>query len=153
MTTKECLYRELRYGLCAGALSGLVAGDHIAMDLRPTPSAQRSESDYPWLIFRRVTEGEDNQVAYQRERFEIVLIGLHESSTKGDDLLEQVKDAIKGHFAGKRKTWGKFDANGNADSGGGVKLKCVYLDTADSFSDDLDEKVQIMQFIFTRVRA
>lgn len=154
MTTKEVLYREIRYGLCGsgGALENLLAGDHVKMDLRPEVSETRSESDYPWLIFRRVSESEDNQVQYQRERIEIELIGLHASATKGDDLLEQIKDAIKDHFMGKRKTWGKFDENGNADANGGEKLKAFYVDTVDGYSEGLDEKYQIMIWIFTRVR-
>ena len=154
MTTKDAIFRELKYALAGagGALEGLIAQNHIKMDVRIQPSSSQSEDDYPWLIFRRVT-GEENKVRYSRERFEIELIGLQSSATKGDDRLELIRNALLDHFGEKIKTWGKFDADGIADANGGLRMKAVCIDTVDMSEVETKEKVQILMFAFTHVRA
>ncbi len=154
MTTKDALFREIKYALAGegGALEGLLEQSHIKMDVRIQPSSSQSESDYPWLIFRRVT-WEENKVRYSRERFEIELIGLQSSPTKGDDLLELIKNALIDHFAGRVKTWGKFAEDGTVDTDGGLRMKAVFIDTVDMSEHETKEKVQILMFAFTHVRA
>lgn len=155
MTIKDALFRELRYGLCGagGALEGLVAPDHVVLDERPEVSATRAEDDYPWLIFRRTTNGEDNQVNYSRARIEMELVGQSTSAEKGDDLLEQINYALRDAFGGKVKTWGKYTANGAADPNGGLRLRCFYMDTVEGVERETKEKWQIVIFIFTFLRA
>lgn len=154
MTIKDCLYRELRYRLCgsSGALNGLVSPDHVKLDMRNTITSSKSPAEYPWIVFRRITESENNLVSHARERFEIEIIGLRSSPTKGDALLEQIKDAIKDHFKGKHKTFGKFTSDGTADPGGGLKLKCQYVDTVEGFDAELEEKALITIWFLTYLR-
>ena len=153
MTIKEALHRELKYGLCRdGALSGLVDPNRVKLDRRDAVSSTASAEEYPWIIFRRITENEHNIIPHARERIEFEIIGLHGSAAKGDTLLEQVKDAIKDHFKGKLKTFGKFTADGTADPTGGLKLKCRYMDTVEDRETSLKEKSQIMVFFFSYIR-
>lgn len=154
MTTKDAIYRELKFGLAGagGALDGLIAQNHIKMDVRIQSSSMQSEDDYPWIIFRRVIL-EENDVRYSRERYEIELIGLQSSGSKGDDLLEEIRNALVDHFAGKLKTWGKFTADGTAEPDGGLKMKSVYLDSVDMSEFETKEKVHLLMFAFTHVRA
>lgn len=149
MRIKDAIYRELRYGT---VLTGLVSGGNIKLDMRSSVNATRSESAYPFVVFRRVSGTEDNQVRAADERIEIEAIGLRSSANVGDDKLEQIRDALIDHFAGKHKTYGKFDANGNADPTGGLKLSARYVNTVEGFSDDLEEKVQILLFDFAYIR-
>lgn len=153
MTIKTALYRELKYNLCGsgGALYGLVSSSRVKLDMRT--NVDRTEANYPWIIFRRVTEGENNFVEYAGERFEIEIIGLRSSATKGDTLLEQIKDAIKDHFKGTHKTIGKYTANGTADPTGGLKVRARYFDTVEGFDETLEEKAHIMIFFFTYIRS
>lgn len=150
MTIKDAVYRELRFG---GVLAGLVDGANIKQDLRNEVDEARDEGSYPIVVFRRVTSPEDNQVKFASARIEIELIGLVSSATKGDDLLEQAREAIIDHFAGKHATWGKFEADGTADPDGGLRMKAVYVDTVDGFSEELDEKIQLVLFDFSYLRA
>ncbi|MDB5344262.1 MAG: hypothetical protein JWP89_2639 [Schlesneria sp.] len=154
MTIIDAIYRELRFGLCGtgGALENLVAEDHIKQDMRNTIDSGKAPATYPWIIFRRITESENNQIRYSRERFEIEIIGLRSSPTKGDGLIEQIKDAIKDHFAGKLKTFGKFTSEGMADPDGGLKLKSFYSDTTEGYDVTLTEKAKIMVFFFSYIR-
>jgi hypothetical protein len=149
MSIKDAIYRELRY---SPVLMGLVDGSNIKLDMRSDVDALRQESSYPIVIFRRVISTEHNGVRVAQERIEIELIGLQSSATKGDDRLEQIREAIINYFAGKRLTWGKFDANGNADPSGGLRMTARYVNTVDGFSEELDEKVQILLFDFSFVR-
>lgn len=149
MTIKDAIYRELRYG---PVLTGLVGGENIKQDMRSDVDAARQEGNYPIVVFRRVVSTEDNSVRAAQERIEIELIGLQSSAAKGDDLLEQIREAIIDHFEGKRMTWGKFDADGNPDPDGGLRMSARYVNTAEGFSEDLDEKIQILLFDFSFIR-
>lgn len=153
VTIKDALYREMRYGLCGsgGTLEELVSGENIELDMR-TDAPDKVDANYPYIVFRTVNNFEDNQIRYTRERIEIELIGLRSSATKGDDLLQQIRDLIKDHFMGKRKTFGKFTSAGVADPSGGLLLKSVYINTVEGFDESLKEKAHIMIFIFTTVR-
>lgn len=150
MSIKDAIYRELRY---SPVLTGLVDGKNIKQDMRSDVDALRQENSYPIVIFRRVVSTEHNSVRVAQERIEIELIGLQSSATKGDDRLEQIRETIMNYFAGKRLTWGKYDANGNPDPSGGLRMTARYVNTVDGFSEELDEKVQIMLFDFSFVRA
>ncbi len=154
MTTKDAIFRELRYGLAGsgGALEGLIDPLRIKMDVRIQPDSEQSDDDYPWLIFRRITSSEDNAVRYARERYEFELIGKISSEDKNDDLLEQIRDALIDHFAGKMKTWGKFTEDGTADPSGGLKMRAMYMDSVDMTEFNSNEKVQILMFTFTHIR-
>jgi len=150
----DAIYRELRFELAGtgGSLEGLVAQDHIKLDRRSTVSSARAESDYPWIIFLWSESSEDNRVRYVREKIEIALIGLQSSPTRGDALLEEMRVALIDHFAGKRRRWGKFDEDGAADPDGGLLMGCEYVSTAEAFDGNLEEKMHILSFTFTRVR-
>lgn len=154
MTTKDAIYREMKYALAGsgGGWDGLVEQDHIKLDVRIQPSSSQSDDDYPWVIFRRLVSEEDNQVRYAKERFEVVLVGRISSASKGDDLLEEMREALIDHFAGKTQTWGKFEADGSVDADGGLKMKAVYLETVESAETDIAEKAQVLTFAFTHVR-
>lgn len=153
MTIKEVLHREIKYALCRdGALSDLVSPDRVKLNNRGNVSSTKSPDDYPWIIFRRITETENNIVPYVRERVEIEIIGLRGNAEKGDELIEQVKDAIKNHFKGKLKTYGKFTEDGAADPTGGLRLKCRYESTIDDHETSLTELSQIMIFFFSAIR-
>ena len=150
MSIKDAIYRELRYG---SVLTGLVSGTQIKQDMRSDIDASRQEGNYPLVIFRRVINTEHNAVCVSQERIEIELIGLQSSSTKGDDLLEQIREAIIDYFAGKRVTWGKYDENGNPDPNGGLLMTARYVNTVEGFSEELDEKVQVLLFDFSFIRS
>lgn len=154
MTIKDALFREFKFGLCGpgGALDGLVAQDHIKLDTRGTPSQTRAESDYPWIIFRRITNTENNQVRYSRERIEVEIIGLLSSATKGDDLLETIQTAIRDHFSGLSDRWGAYNEDGTPDPDGGLPMKGIYLSTIEDFTEDPHEKAQVMIFLFAFLR-
>ena len=149
MSIKDAIYRELRFG---PVLTGLVDGTKIKQDMRSDVDALRKEGSYPIVIFRRVINTEQNDVRIAQERIEIELIGLQSSATKGDDALEQIREAIMNYFAGKRVTWGKYDANGAPNPNGGLRMTARYVNTVDGFSEEMDEKVQILLFDFSFVR-
>lgn len=154
MTLKDALWRELKYGLCGsgGTLEGLVEQDHVKLDVRIEPDSARPEADYPWILFRVARHEEDDQVRYVKGTVEITLIGLRSSAAKGDTLLEELRTLLIDHFSGKRKTWGKFDADGNADPSGGLRMGCAYRDTVEAVDDTLNEKlyVLVMDFAYAR---
>lgn len=152
MTIKEAVYREIRFGLCGsgGALDGLVSGTKVKLDMRNTVTS--TESDYPFILFRRVTSSEDNQVNYAREQIELQVIGLRASATKGDSLLEEIREAILDEWMGTHKTFGAYTANGVADPTGGLRLRCQYLSTEEGFDADLQEKAHVLNFSFTYLR-
>lgn len=143
----DAIYRELRFGL-ASDLG--VAEDHIKLERRNTIS--KAESDYPWVIFLRSESSEDNQIRYARERIDIALIGLQSSPTKGDALLEEMRVTLVNHFAGKHKRWGQYEEDGTPDPDGGLRMFCQYLNTVEAFDGDLEEKMQILSFVFTYIR-
>lgn len=120
--------------------------------MRNTVSSEKDEADYPWVIFRRITESEDNRIPYARERFEIEIIGLRSSATKGDAILEPIKNAIKDHFKGTIKTIGKFTADGTPDPDGGIRVKSRYVDTVEGYDQTLKEKSLIMIFFLSYIR-
>lgn len=155
LTIKDALYRELRYGVCGvgGPLHGILDPANIKLDMRNVPSATKSDAEYPWCIFRRVTESEDNQVNYDRARIEIELVGLRSSATKGDDLLEQMKDIVKDYFKNQTKTWGQFQEDGTPDATTGLRMKGIYLSGTEGFSGELDEKVHLLIFSFNYLRS
>jgi hypothetical protein len=149
----DALYREIKYGLAGtgGGLFGKVSKDHIKQDMRPTVDGQKRDSDYPWLIFSEVTENED-KVRYARHRYEIEIIGLRNSATKGDALLRQVRGILMDHFNYKRKTWGKFAADGTPDANGGVLATCSYAGSINGFDESTVEKRYILSLVFAFVR-
>ncbi len=153
MQLVDALYRELKFGLAGagGALDGLVAQSHIKQDMRETVNGTRPESDYPWIIFSEITENED-KVNYARHRYEIEIIGLRNSATKGDALLRGIRDILLDHFKHKRKTWGKFDEDGNADADGGVLATCSYGGSINGFDEAVTEKRYLLTFVFAFVR-
>jgi len=155
VNTKDALWREIAYGLCGagGLLASYARQDHVVLDMRLTPDSLMAESDYHWIILRRVTAVEDNRVRYRGERYEIELLGLRSSATKGDDALEAMQDILIDHFAGKVKTFGKFTSNGTADPSGGLKLKVRYIDTAEGFDETMEEKAHILMFMVHYVRS
>ena len=153
MTVKEAIYRELRFGLCAGPLSGVLSPAKIKLDMRGSPSRQKLETDYPFLVFRRVREAEDNQVKYAEDRYEFELIGLRSSAAVGDDLLETVKDAVKDYFMGKTRTWGAFSPTGTPYPTQGVRASAHYQGCTEGFSPELTEKAHLLSFAFRYVRG
>lgn len=154
MKIKDALFREIKYAVCGagGALQGIVAADHVKLDARLSPSSLRDEADYPWLVFRRVRNAENNQVKYARVEVEIEAIGLRSSAAKGDDLLEEIREALIDHFAGKRKTWGKFTVAGDADPDGGLLMTAEYQDTVEGYDEKTQEKYHTLTFSFTYLR-
>lgn len=154
MTIFDAIYRELRYGLCGtgGALEGVVLPSSIKQDMRNTITSDKSVTAYPWIIFRRVDESEQNQIRHTKERFEFEIIGLRSSPTKGESAIESVKDALKDHFMGKLKTFGKFSADGTPDPTGGMKLKTQYINTVEGYDETLQEKAKIMMFYISYIR-
>lgn len=149
MTIKDAIYRELCFG---PVLQPFTNGSHVKQDMRSEVDAMRKEGTYPIVIFRRVVSSERNDVRAAQERIEIELIGLQSSAAKGDDFLERMREAIIDHFEGKRRTWGKFDAEGNPDPTGGLRMAARYVNTIEGFSEELDEKVQILLFDFSFIR-
>jgi hypothetical protein len=149
----DALFRELKFGLAGsgGLLDGKVAQSHIKQDMRQTVDQERAESDYPWIIFSEITENED-QVNYARHRYEVEIIGLRNSATKGDALLREIRGILLDHFKCKHRTWGKFDADGNADPSGGVKAKCSYGGSINGFDEGMVEKRYLLTFVFAFVR-
>lgn len=151
MTIKDAIYRELKYNLCGsgGLLDGLVAADHVQLDVRPDIDANKDPADYPWVIFSRASETGDNKVGYTRDRYVIEVIGLLYDADKGDALLEQVKGILKRFFRGKMKTIGKYTAAGVADPNGGLKLACEYINTVEGYDHEDREKMHMLQFAFS----
>jgi hypothetical protein len=123
---------------------------HIKLDMRNEPP-NKTDADYPAIVFRTVTQME-NQVQYVRERVEIELIGLQSSETTGEELLEQLREAVMNAFAWQTKTWGKFTADGTPDPTGGLRLQCSFVSKVEGFNKDFDEKVYILLFFFTYLR-
>ncbi len=154
MTIIEAVYREVAFGLCGtgGALEELVDSDKVEQDMR-TDAPAHTDENYPYILFRSVNDAEDNQVNHQAERVEIEVIGLRSSPAVGDDLLVRIRDIIKDHFQGKQKTWGKFDQDGGALPNGGLKMRCHYINAVPGFDNLLKEKVWIMMFRFSTIRA
>jgi hypothetical protein len=136
MTLKEAIYAEL-LTLCAGALP--VSSSNVKLDMRTT-LPQRTDSEYPYILFRRVMESEATDISYSRQRFEFEVVGLRSSKTKGDALLEQIKDIIKDHFSGLKMI-------------GGIRMWGLYIDTMEGFDDTLEEKAYLIQFAFHSVRG
>jgi len=155
VNTKDALWREIAYGLCGagGLLESYAEQDHVVLDMRLNPDSAKSEADYHWIVLRRVTAAEDNRIRYRGERYEIELLGLRSSATKGDDALEAMQDIVIDHFSGKVKTFGKFTADGTPDPTGGLKLKVRYIDTAEGFDQEFDEKAHILMFMVHHVRS
>lgn len=153
MTTEDALWRELKYNRVTIGIDADVALDHVVVDARDDIAGDKAESDYLWLIITEVTSNEVNDVGYQRDRYVIEIIGLLRSANKGGAAIDTVQNAIKNHFIGKHKTFGKFTAAGAPDSNGGVRLKCEYIDTANGFTEEVREKTKIMQFAFHRIAA
>jgi hypothetical protein len=155
MTCKDAVYRQLLYG---STLDGLLAAGafrlgHLKQDMRLEPDQEQSDDEYPWVIFRRVSWEKDDRTGVVTEVIEFELIGKQSSATKGDDLLEQIKDALVSTFGGKHQTWGKYDEDGNADPSGGKRMRSSHQDTSESFDSDLDEKIQLVTFRFAYKEA
>lgn len=154
ISIKEALYREIKYKMCGvgGVLYGLVSATRIKLDMRNSPTT-KTDAEYPWIVFRRITESENNQVNYSRNRIEIEVIGLRSSATKGDDLLEQIKDIIKDYFKDQTRTWGQFTSTGTPDAATGLRMKGIFMNAVEGFNQDMDEKAHILVFLFTYLRS
>jgi hypothetical protein len=151
MTIKDALYRELKYG---PALVGLVSPSNIKLDMRNSVSSTKSESAYPYVLFRRITSSENNQVRVAGERFEIEAIGLRSSGQSGDDTLEAIRTALlNAYVTGKGAKWGAYDEDGTPNPSQGVGLKCHYISTVEGYSEDFEEKSHIHIFRFTFLRS
>jgi hypothetical protein len=155
VTVKDALFRELKYNLCGagGALDGILSPARVKLDARLSPSSERAEDDYPWLVFRLAKQTEDDPIRYATATVEIAVIGLRSSAAKGDDLLESIRGKLIDHFAGKRKTWGQFQEDGSPDDAQGLRMSCAYQDTVEALDATLMEKFYIMVFNFAYLRA
>lgn len=152
MTSKDAIFRELLYGSTLDVYMPTADDfrlNHLEEGSRPDPESDRDEDEYPWLIFRRVSEPTIRNGVVQEDIFEFEGIGLQKHATKGDDLLESMKDSLKTLFHG-RKTYGKYDEDGNADPDGGLKMTAAYLGCTEEDDDDLGEKSFIMTIRFAR---
>ncbi len=129
-----------------------MAPERVKLKARSGPT-QKTDDEYPWIIFRRITENENNQVKHAGPRVEISIIGLRGSATKGDDLLESIKDTLKDYFMDKTKTWGKYAADGTPDPSGGLRMRAYYISTVDDWVEELDETAQTMIWRFTYLRS
>jgi hypothetical protein len=135
MTLKQAIYNELQT-FCAGTT--LLSAANVKLDMRTT--LDTAEKNYPYLLFRRVTDSEETDSRFNRQRFEFEIVGLRSSKTKGDRLLEELKDMLKDHFSGLKMI-------------GGIRMWGLYIDTMEGFDSTLEEKAYIMQFAFHSVRA
>jgi len=149
MTCKDALYRELVYGT---VFDGLLSLDHrethIKADVRIEPDEEQDEDDYPWLIFRRIDRRINPNSGVARDMYEFEWITKLSSPTKGDDLIEVLNLRLVTHFNGKRKTWGKFDDDGNPDASGGLLMTATSPEGTDAFDDEIDEKNQMATIAF-----
>ena len=68
-------------------------------------------------------------------------------------VMEAVADALADAFGGRRKTFGQFDADGNAQPGTGLLLKGLHLDTVELGDPEIGEQAIILIFIFSYVRG
>lgn len=142
ITIKEALYRQLRYG---AVVEGFVDASDIQLDGRLTIDGTR-----PWLLLRRITSTEDNQVRYARDRFEMEIVVP--DSTDRESLIESIREAIMEEFAGKRKTVGKYGDDGSPLFEGGLVLNCQHINTIEGYDEDRKEKYQILIFAFRYFR-
>ncbi len=142
---KDALSRELKFNV----LVGLVDPDNIRLDMQLHASSDKS--DYPFVLFRRITSSEDNRIRYARERIEIEVVGRHLDPNAGDDQVEAICDAILRAFAGKHRTWGKFNADGTPNNAIGLRMRCRHINT---IPDNDDEEVaQLIILMFTYIRS
>ena len=143
LTIKEAIYRELKFGPVLGGLAS-----SVRLDLRNSPPLRVPE-DYPCVVFRRVTESEDNRVNFFRSRCEFEVIG-----TRGDgDELERIAGLLADFFGGVARTVGAFASDGTPDPGGGLRLKGLHVSTVDASSPELAESAVVLPFLFTGVRG
>lgn len=143
VTFKEALFRELR-----AVLSSLVADGHIVLDERLTYS--NDDSDYPWVIIRRITDSEDNCVRAVRDRWEIEVICRTSSATKGADLAEDIRDTIREAFSGQGRRLGAFDSDGDALPESGIIARCFFVNYV-PFTEG-DETGERIGYAFSYVR-
>lgn len=154
MTFKDALYRELKYGAVLSAFfASAGAKTRIKLDVRLEPEEPMDESNYPWLIFRRIGQEVSDRIGLVKETVEMDIVVRMSGETQNDDVAEQMKEALITEFGGKRKTWGKFTDSGAADPSGGLKMTASHLETQDAFDEDLDEKVVTLTFAFAYVRT
>lgn len=155
MTSKDAFFLEMKYGLCASGkpLDGKLAQDNIDMDVRAEPPEQKDPDKYLQAVFSRPVRTEQSDINHARDRVDLEIIGLQGIDGKDDDLVEEVGDIVQDHFQGKHKTIGQFDDNGTPNSSKGVKARITLINRTDRFSDDLEEKIQILQFALHHVRG
>jgi len=122
---------------------------HVKEDLRDDYDSDQSEGDYPWLIYH-IEDDEPSRSVMETVIIEFEVIGLQSNANKGADLVKQISDALIGEFKGTRKTWGKFDEEGNADPSGGVQMSASFLGRLRDPDTTLDEIVDVMRFRFAR---
>jgi len=153
MTIKDALYREFKYGLCGigGVLHGLVDPTRVKHYLRNRPSATKKSTEYPYIVFRRVTKSQ-NKVRYTRERVEVEIIGLQADSKVGDDMLEQIEEILITYMDDTTKKWGQFTSSGTPDSTQGLGMTCRHISSVEGYSPEMDEKAHILIFAFYYLR-
>ncbi|HYH63209.1 MAG TPA: hypothetical protein VD866_00780, partial [Urbifossiella sp.] len=66
--------------------------------------------------------------------------------------IEEVRVALLDHFAGKRRRWGQFTADGTADPDGGFLMKAVYRDTVEALDQTMMEKYCVLLWDFAYLR-
>lgn len=140
MTIKSALWLEMRYG---SVVDSHMSPSDIAQDVRSEVGST------PYIVIRRASKNEDNQVTIAEERFEFEIIGEADQ----EDTLEAIRDAIVEHFTAKVQTVGQYTADGTPDASTGLKVKGVYVNTVDGFTDETEEKVKLVLFDFTYWRG
>lgn len=143
LSIKDAIYRELRF---SDVLSGLMDVSRVKLDMRPEVDSLRES--YPYVVFRRVTSAEANDVRYVRERWEIEVIGR----TAQADTLDAISEALADHFGGRRRTWGQFTSDGSPQEGTGLKMKSLHLDTVELEDRTVGELAHIVILLFSYVR-
>jgi hypothetical protein len=128
---KEAIHRELRFGI----LAGLVADDHVVLDMRP------SRGDGAWVIARRLSAYQ-LPVGCTRERWEVEIL------VRRDDFptLHAIRTALLS-VAGTVRTWGAFNEDGTTGDGG-VRLRTLLINDIEDFDSTLDEQSSLLLLSF-----
>lgn len=141
MTLLDALYRELCFG---AVLEGLVAADHIHLDMRlhPEPGGVA-----PWVIFGRITNTEHPNLPYVRDRFEFEVVVPRQNETTTDAICAALFDL----FHDKHRTIGAYTEAG-VPNGEGLRVRGHHIHTVDNFEMTLQEKSSLMIFALTYLR-
>lgn len=148
MTPKDGIFREIKYALCRdGGLAGLVSPDRVKLDARLSPASDRA--GYPWIVFRVTTVESLDLIRHATATVEMTVIGRR---ADGEELIERVRVALLDHFAGKRKRWGQYAADGTPDPAGGFLMTAAYRDTAEALDQTMREKHCVLLWDFAYLR-